>query len=92
MRKHRGAPSEQEEQADDGDGEAAKGFRQLALTPQPKLSDLLLSVKTLPDSSHCCVAQICKNKRHFLRKAVVNFPKLGSSVFMYNLNDYLKCV
>ena len=60
MRKHRGAPSEQEEQAEDG--EAAKGFRQLALTPQPKLSDLLLSVKTLPDSSHCCVAQICKIK------------------------------
>ena len=81
MRKHRGAPSEQEEEAEDGDGEAAKGFRQLALTPQPKLSDLLLSVKTLPDSSHCCVAQICKNKRHFLRRTLVNFPKLGNSVF-----------
>ena len=79
MRKHRGAPSEQEQQAEDG--EAAKGFRQLALTPQPKLSDLLLSVKTLPDSSHCCVAQICKNKRHFLRRTLVNFPKLGNSVF-----------
>ena len=75
MRKRRGAPSEQEEQT--GVGEAAKGFRQLAFAPQPKLSDLLMSVKTLPDSSHCCVAQICKNKRHFLRKAVVNFPKLG---------------
>lgn len=82
MRKHRGAPSEQEEQAEDGDGEAAKGFRQLALTPQPKLSDLLLSVKTLPDSSHCCVAQICKNKRHFLRKVVVNIPKLDNSDFV----------
>ena len=73
MRKRRGAPSEQEEQAEDEVGEAAKGFRQLAFTSQPKLSDLLLSVKTLPDSSHCCVAQICKNKRHLLRKAVVNF-------------------
>ena len=62
MRKHRGAPSEQEEQPE----EAAKGFRQMAFTAQPKLPDLLLSVKTLPDSSHCCVAQICKNKRHFL--------------------------
>ena len=66
MRKHRGAPNEQEEHAEDGVGEAAKGFRQLAFTAQPQLSDLLMSVKTLPDSSHCRVAQICKNKRHFL--------------------------
>ena len=73
MRKHRGAPSEQEEQAEDEVGEAAIGFRQMAFTAQPKLPDLLSSVKTLPDSSHCCVAQICKNKRHLLRKAVVNF-------------------
>ena len=36
MRKHRGAPSEQEEQAEDRVGEAAIGFRQLAFTLQPK--------------------------------------------------------
>ena len=66
MRKHRGAPSEQEEQAEDGVGEAAIGFRQLAFTLQPKAIRSSFECQDSADSSHCCVAQICKNKRHFL--------------------------